>query len=606
MIEILNLVRYSTECDGDTMINSFRQFITNLSLKHKILLITIFLNILLVGTVTIFGMNIVIKANNKILYQSIASSLSYSATDIEEILGNALTLSNIMIADDVIQRQLSLLQENNDAIVRSSAFKLLYTTTQTYFLEFKKNHINYITLSNDLFTTSTYINQELSTPQQITEILINDAIIKDGAPSWSTEYIEEYGLFLSREVRKIENLSLDKLGVLNINIDLNKIIEDSTHFSHQYERAYYLLFDQNQLIYHSNDLTLDTSNQIQRQLHNNYDILTIDGNKYFAVKGALPTFRWDYICLVSYDKTNEAIWFSYALYIIIILLSVVVSSLLSNALIKIIVKHFDNLILKMRSFRGQASEQIDVGYDYSKRGDEFGILHRQFDSMAEEIQNLIQVNYINELLMKDAKFKALETQMNPHFLYNILESVNWRAKAIGEKQISSMVESLGRLLRATLSEQDRTFSLKKELELVECYMTIQQLRFDDQLQFRLNIDETLLTTKIPKLTIQPLVENAIHYGLEEIAEICIIEIEVFEEDNLVKINVKNSGTQFEEDLLIKLRTREIHPHGLGIGLLNINDRIKITFGDSYGLRFYNEVNTAVAQIILPKEIADPQ
>lgn len=586
------------------MINTIRQFISNLSLKHKILLITIFLNILLVGTVTIFGMNIVIKANNKILYQSIASSLSYSASDIEEILDNVLTLSNIMIADDVIQRQLSLLQENRDAIIRASAFKLLYTTTQTYFLEFKKNHINYIILNNDLFKTSTYINPKLAPPENISVKLIEEAIIKDGAPSWSTEYIEDYGLFLSREVRKIENLSLAKLGVLNINIDLNKIIEDSTHFSLQYENAYYLLFDQNQLIYHSKDLTIDTSIEIQNRLQSTYDILTIDGKKYFAVKGALPNFKWDYICLVSYDKTNQAIWFSYALYIIIIIFSVLVSSLLSNALIKLIVIHFDNLILKMRSFRGQVHEKIDVGYDYSKRGDEFGILHRQFDSMAEEIQNLIQVNYINELLMKDAKFKALETQMNPHFLYNILESVNWRAKAIGEKQISAMVESLGRLLRATLSEQDRTFSLKKELELVECYMTIQQLRFDDQLHFKLKVDESLLNTKIPKLTIQPLVENAIHYGLEEITDVCIIEIEVFQQDTLVKINVKNSGTQFEEDLLTKLKSREIHPHGLGIGLLNINDRIKITFGDSYGLRFYNEINTAIAQIVLPIDITD--
>lgn len=583
------------------MINYMKQFITNLSLKHKILWITIVLNIFLVGTVSLFGITIVINANNRILSQSIASSLSYSATDIEDILDNILTLSNIMIADDVIQHQLSLIQENGDGIVRGSAFKLLYTTTQTYFLEFKKNHINYITISNDYFTTTTYVNSKNLLPQEITSEITDAAIKKDGAPHWTTKYIEDYGLFLSREIRKIENLSLDMLGVLNINVDLGKIIEDSTHFSNQYENAYYILFDKDQLIYRSAALSDDNAIRIRTQLDSQYDILTIDGKKFFAVKGALPNFKWDYICLVSYDKTNQAIRYSYLLYIFIILLSVLFSSILSTTMIKLIVKHFDNLMLKMRSFRGQANEKMDVGYDYSKRGDEFGILHRQFDSMADEIQHLIQVNYVNELLMKDAKFKALETQINPHFLYNILESVNWRAKAIGEKQISLMVESLGRLLRATLSENDSTITLRKELELVECYMTIQQLRFDDQLHFEFNIDPVLLDVKIPKLTLQPLVENAIHYGLEEIADVCEIIIEAFIDESCVRINVKNSGTHFESDLLLKLTTKEIKPHGLGIGLLNINDRLKITFGESYGLNLFNENQMAVAQIILPYE-----
>jgi two-component system sensor histidine kinase YesM len=189
--------------------------------------------------------------------------------------------------------------------------------------------------------------------------------------------------------------------------------------------------------------------------------------------------------------------------------------------------------------------------------------------------------------------------MNPHFLYNILESVNWRAKAIGENKISAMMESLGILLRSTLSEHDENFTLKKEMELVECYLTIQKIRFDEQLECSLNIDEAYLDAKIPKLVLQPLVENAIHYGLEEITDVCLISIHSCVEDEKLILKVKNSGTQFEENLLIKLANKEITPHGMGIGLQNINDRLKITFGDEYGLVFCNEPNTAVVKMIIP-------
>ncbi|HAN43935.1 MAG TPA: sensor histidine kinase, partial [Ruminococcaceae bacterium] len=193
----------------------------------------------------------------------------------------------------------------------------------------------------------------------------------------------------------------------------------------------------------------------------------------------------------------------------------------------------------------------------------------------------------------------IETQINPHFLYNILESINWRAKAIGEKQISQMVESLGKLLRAALGKTDESFNLSKEIELVNSYMTIQQIRFEDQLHFQLDVPQSLLCASIPKLTIQPLVENAIHYSLEQNTEDCFIKIEVKLVDGDIIIDVKNTGSQFEDNLLEKLTQSQIKPHGFGIGLLNIHNRIQLTFGEAYGLEFFNENGNAVARVKIP-------
>lgn len=581
------------------MPRKLQKYFIDLSLKKKLLIITIIVNIFLASITSVFGITLVIKANNKLLYKSIASSLSYSASDIEFVLNSVETLSSMIIADDIIQKQLSVIKNSKDELARSNAYKLLYTTIQTYFLQFKSYHLSYMSLYNDNFATHSYSVLAEQTPAHIVDEIIKTSIKEEGDIVWTTKYSEEYGLFISRSIREIAGFTLDNIGVLSISIDLNKLIKDSTDFSNQYENSLYLLFDKEQLIYYPSELSAHATQTIQSKLSDNYGIVTLDGHKYFGVKGSLPDYNWDYICLVSYDATHNSILLSYIFYIIIILTSILLSTFLSEFLFKLLTIHFDNLLIKMKAFKGQDSKPIDINYDYRNREDELGILHREFDNMASEIQNLIQVNYTNEILVKDAQIKAMETQMNPHFLYNILESVNWRAKAIGEQKISLMVESLGKLLRATLKKEEESFTLYQELELVNYYVTIQQIRFDDQLHYSLNVDEKLMNAFIPKLTIQPLVENAIQYALENIDE-CYINVSILLDHDNINIYVKNTGSQFEDNLLEKLITQKIKPSGTGIGLLNINNRLRLTFGDLYGLSTYNEgSDKAVAKITIP-------
>jgi len=240
-------------------------------------------------------------------------------------------------------------------------------------------------------------------------------------------------------------------------------------------------------------------------------------------------------------------------------------------------------------------------YENIKSKDELIQLHQHFDEMAAKIQHLIKVNYINEILTKDAQLKTLEAQINPHFLYNTLESINWRAKASNDKDISLMVESLGKLLRSTLSNKESLVTLKYELDLVNSYMTIQKIRFESQLLYSLEVDENLMDYSIPPLIIQPLLENAIRYGLEEVIENCNIILQIKLENNLIIINVNNEGSQFEPDLLDKLRKKQLTPNDLGIGLLNIDQRIKILFGSEYGLFLSNQNGFAIATLKIPIE-----
>ncbi len=229
---------------------------------------------------------------------------------------------------------------------------------------------------------------------------------------------------------------------------------------------------------------------------------------------------------------------------IIIAVSIGLAILMSSSLIDSITRHFDNLIIKMERFAAGQTEIPQVSYDYSKRTDELGILHSRFDQMVDKVNQLIKTNYLNKILIKEAQLKALETQMNPHFLYNTLESINWRAKTVGAKDISSMTESLGTLLRITLDQKSKQVPLSRELELVQCYMTIQKYRYEDRLEYEISAPENLIGCYVLKLTLQPLVENAIRYGLEENTEGCRILITAEADGTSLIVTVRNNSSAF--------------------------------------------------------------
>ena len=195
--------------------------------------------------------------------------------------------------------------------------------------------------------------------------------------------------------------------------------------------------------------------------------------------------------------------------------------LLSNRILDAIGERMYRVNEKMRMFGEDHHNLPDPPADYYYGKDEIGCLDRQFDRMAHQICDLIDKNYVSELLRKDAELETLEKQINPHFLYNTLESVNWRAKAIGETQISAMTEALGHLLHITLSKSTDIHTMKTELELVRYFMTIQNIRFEGQLDYAQTVDAKSENALIPKLTIQPLVENAYKYCDRKRPEIMI-------------------------------------------------------------------------------------
>ena len=224
--------------------------------------------------------------------------------------------------------------------------------------------------------------------------------------------------------------------------------------------------------------------------------------------------------------------------------------------------------------------------------------------MKSNVKTLRDKNYEKQLLLRDTNIKMLQQQINPHFLYNTLDTINWMAQKYGADDISTMVRSLGNLFRAAVNSKEDLIPLKKELDVLKDYIRIQQIRFGDRLDFQLHVPDDISHIYVPTLCIQPLVENALKYALEFSHDVCHITVTISEKDTVYQITVANTGSHFEDDLIWKLEHRQVTPQGSGVGLVNINSRLKLLFGDRYGLSIYNEDGMAIVLLSIPKERED--
>ncbi len=575
-----------------------KAFIRNLTLKKKIQSI-VFLCILLLTSVSIFNIRMISIAHQKVLYQTVASSLSFSAKELNNHLDVISTMADMVLADSTMQKNLGILKDTEKIQERTVAYKAIYGMLNEYYFNFRKNNIRYMSLYQGNFSIHTHIINKETLPDSVRKDLISRAEAAKGKTILVTDYSDQYGLFMVKNIRRTQFLKLDSIGSLIINIDMKQLIDSSTDNSHLYESADYILYDGDNLIYQSSAVTDKDPTVISKIFLSRYGLFQSMGKNYFYVRQALSNYNWDYVCIIPYDNILASLTTSFRFSFIITIIAVIISSILSSALIDSIIRHFNNLLLKMKNFADGQKESLDIPYDYTGRTDELGILHTQFDQMVNQVNELIQNGYLNEILRKEAQLKALETQMNPHFLYNTLESINWRAKSVGAKDISSMAENLGTLLRITLDQNSKEVPLRRELELVQCYMTIQKFRYEDRLEYKITVPEDLYSRYVLKLTLQPLVENSIRYGLEENTEGCFIHILAERTSDVLYVYIKNNGSAFEDQLLEKLKTNQISPHGFGIGLLNILQRMQLTYGEEYGLTLYNENEQAVARLAFP-------
>lgn len=583
------------------------KYLSNLPLKQK--LSCIILSVLtLILLFFLLALQISKYSYNEQLYRAIAGNLSFSASTISKHLKNIESFSSVVIAQKEVQESLDAVNSNDDVLTLSKNYSLLNEVVSTYQQTYKQNNLSCIALVNPRFTNCSNFPVMSRIPPEFLREILQKAAQASGSAVWISDSSNHY-LILSRQIRKTENLSLKPLGYLLLFINLDDLVGDANQAVNTYESGHYLIYDNEKLIYHSEGISQDWALLLYEKLQRPYDIIKQNRHKYFAVRSRIPSYEWNYINLIPYDDINRSIVAVFQLILVILLAGLLLSLFVAHIMMRYVVRDFELLLHKMEIFSQTELQLPESRIDYSQRSDEIGKLHQSFDAMAERIQHLVNTNYQYQILNRDARLKALESQINPHFLYNTLETVNWRAKALKDDTISNIVQSLAALLRATLSNEKSLVPLNYELNLVNNYITIQKIRFEERLLFRFydsECTENLKNALVLPLTIQPLLENAIRYGMEEMTETCEISVYPYQRGDFLIIEVANQGSSFEENLLENLQNGSKSSHGFGIGLLNINQRIQMLFGDAYGLSFRNEEDKAIAIITLPFIFEEPQ
>lgn len=249
-----------------------------------------------------------------------------------------------------------------------------------------------------------------------------------------------------------------------------------------------------------------------------------------------------------------------------------------------------------------AKGNLDVRSEV-KGGVEVSMLSDSLNTMIDKINELLDQVTKEQVRLRKAEFEVLQSQINPHFLYNTLDAITWLAESGEQKKVVSMVGSLSEFFRTALNGGRDIITIEEELQHVRSYLEIEQVRYQDILRYEISVPEELNKYLIPKITIQPLVENALYHGIKNKRGPGMILIKAKKEKDFFNIQIEDNGIGIEEERLEQVRAgiRDKVLTGKDIyGLYNVNERIRLNFGEKYGI-FIESVHgeKTVVSVILP-------
>jgi len=565
----------------------------NLPLKIKLMAMIIFVAVL-ISTVSLIGFHMVHTQTNEIIYTQTASSMGVLSDKISGRLDNIVEVSLLAAVNRNIQDNLKIVNASGSSMQHFAARNRLSESIHGLV------HRDIISISI-LPAGDEFIIWGFDSSPEDYMVLANALLAAreaKGAPIWYPTGRDDGSLLCVREIRSVGHPFLEHLGYLVIRVNFGRIVAESTN-EVLLIPDFHLNIYQGMMLMYPYDQGREASLPRGLGLYRYFSIEYIDGDMLFLVYSPvkIANHTWELVLGLSYGSVFRARAVANTAYIISLTAAILIAAALSFYMFTGINRHLKLLEKKMNRIRDGNLEPLDS--DIRLAGDELGRLNTYFDEMREEFKKAIDDNYIKELLLTKSQLSALEHQINPHFLYNSLEAVHWFSRRGDGDSITAIVSALGNLLRDTLSVYEDLITLEKELEILNSYLRIQHIRFPDTLSVRIDAEEAAYAVLIPKMSIQPLVENAINYSLEENIGGCNIEVRAALRDGRFRVEVENDGSEIQEDILIQLREKRIKTRGSGIGLINIDTRIRLLFGHEYGLNFKSRDDRVIVSYEIP-------
>lgn len=289
------------------------------------------------------------------------------------------------------------------------------------------------------------------------------------------------------------------------------------------------------------------------------------------------------------------------IFIMVLILGVllIVSIRITRGIIRRVYEPLDKVVTKMDDV---ASGSLKTRINVENMGEDFTKLAVGFNSMMEEIQILMEQVKLEQHQIEQIRFNALQAQIQPHFLYNTLECIHWQALADGNREISMLVMALAKYYRICLSRGRDVISLDTELEHIKNYLIIQNMRYDNAIESVFETDSSVGDAMLPKLTLQPLIENSIYHGMKiEEGRTGTVFVTVKKDGEDIRILVSDTGTGIEKKKIDEMnKNLSEYEESFGYGVRNVNRRIEILYGEQYGLHYsMNELGGVTVEVRFP-------
>ncbi len=434
--------------------------------------------------------------------------------------------------------------------------------------------------------------------------LINSGSFEQPYTNWFSDLNDNVMIIsFARAIKELRiSIGKDTIGVLVIDVreDFLRSLFGNINIS---ENSFSVIYDDKGGIISKSENAPQNSDIYSKSfaaeyLQNDKGSFTVkdQGETYYITFLTAGSSKWK---LVSYIPRQDMLIDIRTIYqniIIFTLISILVSfmlSILMSLSISTPIKKLLKAIDRVRS--GDFNTRIEV-----RKIDEVGIISEEFNDMLDDINRLVKENYLVRLREQETEINSLQAQINPHFLYNTLDTIGWQATLAGYEHIAKMISSLGSILRYGISRPNEVVNVEDEFTQIENYLHIQKCRYADRFTAELSMDPETRNKKIHKLMIQPLVENAITHGLESRESGGILKVSSCLQDDLLIVRVYDNGCGIDSASINKIMTGEYEnskKKSSNIGIFNVKKRMELYYGEKHGLEIISEVGVFTEVIL---------
>ena len=560
------------------------------SLQYKILLFSFFLILVPILTLGIFSYRESLEIVQQKVSASNLNTVKQVGERIEFIFQDAHDMSLFLIQSNDV-REFFKLEKGNSEIdtktIKLNNYLLYLLSSKPYIYSIYFKGFNGVSM--DTKSASNPIDNEIE----------NEIIALRGGFIWNVGEIINFDgsstnvFSMIRVVNDMYNTP-NKLAIMKININEKELANIYGDEIIGKQGDFFIVDSENRIISSINkgrlgqalNFNLDTANLKDTKM--GYFQTVIGEQDYLITYYSIDDLNYTLLNLVPLQELLEENTVIPKTMLEVAGISFIVCVLIALLFSINVLRPLKNIRLQMKKVE---NEDFDVEVKF-RGNDEIAMLGRSFTKMSAKLKGLINQVYMTKIKQKEAELSALQTQINPHFLYNTLDTIYWMCRMEKAFETSKLIEALAKLFRLSLNSGKELILLRDEVDHLKNYLIIQNKRYGDAINFTLEVEEDLLTSTVVKLVLQPLVENAIIHGIEQNEGKGNIVVTIKRVSENIIYEIRDDGKGVDVNEINQLLTA-IGDSNRGFGIKNINDRLKLYFGEQYGIQFSNGEGTTV-------------